>query len=204
MIELYAWTTPNSRKVTIMLEECGLAYRFHPVRIREGEQHRPEFLAINPNNKIPAIIDPDTGITTYESGAILIYLAEKTGRFLPGADQARACTLHWLMWQMSGLGPMLGQVEHFTKLNPGKSTYAEAHFQTEAKRLYGVLNTRLEEVEYLNGVTYSIADMATYPWVAGHEWQQINLDDYPAVKRWYNDITARAGVQRGWRAAETS
>lgn len=203
MIDLYAWTTPNSRKVTIMLEECELLYRFHPVRIREGEQHRPEFLAINPNNKIPAVIDRDTGITTFESGAILIYLAEKTGQFLPSVGQSRGNTLHWLMWQMSGLGPMLGKVEHFTKLNPGKSAYAEQHFQMEAARLYSVLNGRLEEVEFLNGDAYSIADMAAYPWVAGHDWQQINLDEYPAIKRWFETIAARDQVQRGWQAAET-
>ncbi len=163
MIDLYAWATPNSRKVTILLEELGLAYRLHPVQIRLGEQHRHQFLAINPNNKIPALVDHETGIQTFESGAILIYLAEKTGRFLPKSGQARAATLHWLMWQMSGFGPMLGNLEHFSKLNPGRSADAEAHFQREIRRLYGVLNGRLGETDHLNGDAYSIADMATWP-----------------------------------------
>jgi len=203
MIDLYAWTTPNSRKVTIMLEETGLPYTLHSVRIRQGEQHTAEFLALNPNNKIPVLVDQETSIQTFESGAILIYLAEKTGMLMPESGQARASTLQWLMWQMSGFGPMLGKVEHFSKLNPGKSAYAETHFQTEALRLYQVLNGRLDETPFLNGVGYSIADIATWPWVAAHDWQQIDLNNYPAVSRWYKEIKVRKAVKKAMEAPET-
>ncbi len=200
MIDLYAWATPNSRKVTIMLEETGLDYILHPVRIREGEQHKPDFLEINPNNKIPALVDHETGVQTFESGAILIYLAEKTGSLLPVAGQARASVLHWLMWQMSGFGPMLGKVEHFSKFNSGESPFAEKHFHDEALRLYQVLETRLSEAPYLGGDDYSIADIATWPWVGGADWQGVDLTNYRAITRWFKTVGARDAVKRGCAA----
>jgi len=194
MIDLYTWATPNGRKVSIALEELGLPYTVHPVDIGKDEQFKPEFLAINPNNKIPAIVDHSTGRRMMESGAILLYLADKTGRLL-GDD--RWVTLEWLMLQMASVGPVLGQVHHFVRFNPGKSAYAEERFKTEAKRLYGVLDRRLAEHEYLAG-TYSIADVATWPWISRYEWQQMDLTRYPNLLRWYLAIADRPAVQRGY------
>jgi len=203
MIDLYTWTTPNGRKVSIMLEEVGLEYNVHPIHIGQGDQHKPEFLEISPNNKIPAIVDQDNGVKMFESGAILIYLAEKTGKLMPTENKARWKTLEWLMWQMGGVGPMLGQVHHYTKYNPGVSPYAEERYLTEGKRLYGVFNDRLSDNEFLNGDGYSIADIATWPWIARHDWQTIDLNDYPNVARWYKQIAVRPAVQKGWNVPET-
>jgi len=197
MIDLYSWTTPNGRKISIALEELGLEYRSFAVDIGKDEQFSPEFLNISPNNKIPAIVDHDTGLSLMESGAILIYLAEKTGKLMATSEPGRWKTIEWLMWQMGGAGPILGQVHHFVKFNPGTSPYAEERYMNEANRLYGVLNQRLDENEYIAG-EYSIADIATWPWVSRYEWQTIDLDLYPNVKRWYVEIANRAAVQRGY------
>ena len=197
MIDLYSWATPNGRKISIALEELGLEYRSFAVDIGKDEQFSREFLNISPNNKIPAIVDHDTGLSLMESGAILIYLAEKTGKLLATSEPGRWKTIEWLMWQMGGAGPILGQVHHFVKFNPGTSPYAEERYMNEANRLYGVLNKRLDENEYIAG-EYSIADIATWPWVSRYEWQTIDLDLYPNVKRWYVEIANRAAVQRGY------
>ncbi len=197
MIDFYTWSTPNGRKVSIMLEECGLPYAAHAVDINKDEQFKPDFLKISPNNRIPAIVDSDTGIPLFESGAILMYLAEKTGRFWATEPKARWHTVQWVMWQMGGLGPMLGQVHHFVKYNAGKAPYAEERFSKEARRLYGVMNRRLAEAPYLGG-DYSIADMACWPWISRFEWQGIDLNEFPNVKRWYVDIAGRPAVQRGY------
>ena len=198
MIDLYTWSTPNGRKVSIMLEECGLPYTVHPVDITRDEQFRPEFLSISPNNKIPAIVDRDSGQSVFESGAILIWLAERTGMFLPTAPAARIATLEWLMFQMGGVGPMLGQAHHFLKFNPGKAPYAEERYGAEARRLYGVLDRRLAEVPYLAGQDLTIADFATWPWLSRWEWQGIDMAAFPHVRRWYLELAARPGVQRGY------
>lgn len=198
MIDLYTWSTPNGRKVSILLEELGLPYRVHPVDIGRNEQFAPEFLRIAPNNRIPAIVDDETGLALMESGAILMYLADRHGRFLPAAGQARWKTVEWLMWQMGGIGPMLGQAHHFLHFNPGKAPYAEERYGNEAKRLYGVLDRRLAEGEWLAGSDYSIADIATWPWIARHAWQGIDLADFPHARRWYVAIAARPAVQRGY------
>ena len=197
MIDFYTWTTPNGRKVSIMLEELGLPYTTHAINIGEGEQMAPDFLKIAPNNKIPAIVDNDNGMTLMESGAILMYLAEKTGKFLPTDADARWHTIEWLMWQMGGPGPFLGQVHHFVKYNKGKSAYAEERYLTEARRLYGVLDRRLADHEYIVD-DYSIADIAVWPWISRFDWQTLNLNEFPNVKRWYLDIAARPAVQTGF------
>jgi GSH-dependent disulfide-bond oxidoreductase len=197
MIDFYTWSTPNGRKVSIMLEECGLAYAAHTVDINKDEQFKPDFLKISPNNRIPAIVDRDTGIALFESGAILMYLADKTGKFWATEPTARWHTVQWLMWQMGGAGPMLGQVHHFVKYNPGKAPYAEERFSKEARRLYGVLDRRLAEAPFVAG-EYSIADMAIWPWISRFEWQGIDLNDFPQVKRWYVEIANRPAVQRGY------
>ena len=194
MIDLYTWSTPNGRKVSIALEEMGLEYRCHAVNLQEQEQFKPEFLAISPNNKIPALVDHGTGQSLMESGAILIYLADKCGEFW---GDERYTTLQWLMWQMGGLGPMLGQVHYFKKYNAGKSAYAEARFFSEAMRLYGVLDQRLAASEYLSG-SYSIADMAVWPWVSRFEWQGIDLREFANARRWYEAIAARDAVALGY------
>jgi GST-like protein len=200
MITLYTWGTPNGRKVSIMLEECGLAYRVKTVDITQGQQLQPEFVAINPNSKIPAIVDPEgpdgRPITLIESGAILLYLAAKSGQFLPSTDRGKYEALQWLMLQMGGIGPMLGQTHHFLRYAPQQIPYAIKRYTTETARLYGVLDKRLQEKEYLAG-EYTIADMATFPWVARHEWQQIDLADYPHVRRWHETLAARPAVMRG-------
>ncbi|HRY26956.1 MAG: glutathione S-transferase N-terminal domain-containing protein [Geminicoccaceae bacterium] len=198
MIDLYTWSTPNGRKVSIMLEECGLPYTVHEIDIGKDQQFAPDFLAISPNNKIPAIVDRENGRSVFESGAILIYLAEKTGRF-GGADEAeRLVVLEWLMWQMGGVGPMLGQAHHFLRFNPGKAPYAEERYGNEAKRLYGVADKRLATHAHLAGDNPSIADFATWPWFSRFEWQGIDLGEFPNVRRWYLDLAGRPGVQRGY------
>jgi GSH-dependent disulfide-bond oxidoreductase len=200
MIDLYTWSTPNGRKISILLEEVGLPYRVHPVNIGKGEQFRPEFVAINPNSKIPAIVDgegPDGApVRLMESGAILVYLAEKTGRLLPGTPRGRYEALQWLMFQMGGVGPILGQVHHFVRSAKEPVPYAIERYTAETRRLYAVLDARLAGHEYLAD-DYSIADVATYPWVARHEWHKTRLDDYPHVLRWFRAISARPAVQRG-------
>ena len=195
MIDLYTWSTPNGRKVSIALEEFCLEYRTHPVNILQDEQFDPAFLKISPNNKIPAIVDRATGRAMMESGAILLYLARTQDRFL-GDDEWQ--TLEWLMLQMGGVGPMLGQAHHFLRFNPGKAPYAEQRYGAEAKRLYQVLDARLADRECLSGA-YSIADMATWPWIARYEWQGIDWRDYPNLKRWYLAIADRPAVQRGYQ-----
>ncbi len=201
MIDLYTWTTPNGRKVSIMLEELGVPYTAHAIDISKNEQFAPEFLKIAPNNRIPAIVDHETGISMMETGAIMLYLAEKHQRFLPDGDE-KWSAVEWLMWQMGGVGPMFGQVHHFVKFNRGKSDYAEERYSTEAKRLYGVLNKRLEGRDFIAGTgrgAYSIADMATWPWVSRFEWQEVNLNEFPNVKDWYVRIAERPAVQRGYQ-----
>jgi len=197
MIDLYTWSTPNGRKISIMLEEAGLPYTAHKVDISKDEQFKPEFLKISPNNRIPAIVDRENGQSVFESGAILIYLAEKSGKFLPASGPGRWQTLEWLMWQMGGAGPMIGQVHHFLRYAEGKSPYAEERYLKETQRLYGVLDRRLAQVQFMAG-DYSIADMATFPWAARHQWQRIDLNDFPNVKRWYLAMAARPNVVRGY------
>ncbi|MDK9720051.1 MAG: glutathione S-transferase N-terminal domain-containing protein [Rhodospirillales bacterium] len=199
-IDFYSWATPNGRKISIALEEMGLPYTLHKVDISKGEQFAPEFLAISPNNKIPAIFDPDgpggSSISVFESGAILIYLAEKSGKFLPKDERGRLLALQWLMFQMGGLGPMLGQTHHFLHFAPEKVPYAIERYKAEAKRLYGVLNKRLGEADFLAG-DYSIADMAAYPWIAVHARQEIDLGEFPHVARWLSAVGSRPAVQKG-------
>ncbi|MCY4394990.1 MAG: glutathione S-transferase N-terminal domain-containing protein [Rhodospirillaceae bacterium] len=203
MIDLYTWSTSNGRKASIMLEELGADYTLHPIHIGKGDQFTPEFLAINPNGKIPAIIDSDgpggAPITVFESGAILIYLAEKYGRFLPTDPAARMEVIQWLMFQMGGIGPIFGQVHHFLRAAKEQVPYGIERYGTEARRLYGVLDRRLDGRDHLAGDGYSIADIATWPWVLRHEWQQVDLAEYPNVKRWFDAIGSRPAVQRGIR-----
>jgi GST-like protein len=207
MIDLHYWTTPNGHKVTIFLEEAGLAYRIVPVNISKGDQFQPGFLAIAPNNRIPAIVDhaPADGggpLSVFESGAILQYLAEKTGQFLPADLRGRTETMQWLFWQMGGLGPMAGQNHHFSQYAPEKIPYAINRYVNETNRLYGVLNKRLADREFIAG-EYSIADMASYPWIVPHARQGQKLEDFPHLKRWFDAIAARPAVQRAYaRAAE--
>ena len=198
MIDFYTWTTPNGRKVSILLEELGADYEVHSINITQGDQNSPAFLKISPNNKIPAIIDRDNGMSLMESGAILVYLAEKYGKFLPKDRIARAKVNEWLMWQMGGFGPILGQAHHFLHFNPGKSDYAEERFRSEVARLYGVLDRRLEGRDYICD-DYSIVDMACWPWVSRYEWQQVNLTAYPNVRSWYQRLLARDAVQKGYQ-----
>lgn len=201
MIDLYTWPTPNGHKIHIMLEETGLPYNVIPVDIGAGDQFDPAFLKISPNNKMPAIVDPDgpdgKPISLFESGAILIYLAEKTGQLLPTEPRARYVTLQWLMFQMGGIGPMLGQAHHFRTYAPEKIDYAIQRYTNEANRLYGVLDRRLGETAYLAGADYTIADIATFPWLRSHERQGVDLSEYANVKRWFDGIAARPAVQRG-------
>jgi GST-like protein len=206
MIDLHYWTTPNGHKVTIFLEEAGLPYTIFPVNISTGDQFKPEFLKIAPNNRIPAIFDRDpTGggdpISVFESGAILIYLAEKSGRFLPTEPRGRAEVLQWLMWQMGGLGPMAGQNHHFVQYAPERIPYAMERYVKETNRLYGVLDRRLADREFVAG-DYSIADMAAYPWIVPYERQQQNLDDFPNLKRWFEAVRERPAVIRAYDRAK--
>jgi len=204
MITLYYWPTPNGHKITIFLEEAGVPYRIFPVNIGEGEQFRPEFLAISPNNRMPAIVDdaPEDGgepLSVFESGAILVYLAEKTRKFLPEDTRGRIRVLEWLFWQVGGLGPMAGQNHHFGRYAPQKIPYAIDRYVKETNRLYGVLDRRLAREPFLAG-EYSIADMAAYPWIAPHEEQGQNLKDFPNVERWFEAIAARPAVRRAYAA----
>jgi GSH-dependent disulfide-bond oxidoreductase len=200
-ITAYSWATPNGHKVHIMLEECGLPYEAVAVNIGAGDQFKPDFLAISPNNKIPAIVDPEgpdgKPISLFESGAILLYLAAKTGRFLPAGDRARYEVLQWLMFQMGGVGPMLGQAHHFRMYAPEKLAYAVDRYSNEAKRLYQVIDRRLAASAWLGGDEYSIADIATFPWLRSWEKQGIVLEDYPHLKKWFDIVEARPAVQRG-------
>ena len=199
MIQLYTWGTPNGKKVSIMLEEIGMPYEVHPINIGQGDQMKPEYLAINPNNKIPSIIDPDgpggKPFTLFESGAILMYLAEKSGKLWPADVRQRYTVIQWLMFQMGGVGPMFGQANYFYRLEE-KNPQAIDRFKKEALRLYNVLNQALREHEYLAG-EYSIADIATYPWVGRHEGHHVKLEEFPHVKRWFDQISQRPAVQRG-------
>ncbi len=198
MIDLYTWTTPNGRKVSIMLEECGIPYTTHAIDITGNkDQFEPDFLKISPNNKIPAIVDQDNGTTLMESGAILLYLAEKSGQFMPADPARRWQAIEWLMWQMGGLGPMAGQTHHFVKFNPDASAYAAERFTAETRRLYGVLDKQLASNEYIAG-DYSIADMAVWPWISRFEWQTMDLKSFVNLKRWYTAIAERPAVQKGY------
>ena len=198
MIDLYTWTTPNGRKVSILLEELGVPYTAHPIDITKDDQFAPDFLKISPNNKIPAIKDHDNGLCLMESGAIMWYLADKYGQFLPDDAIGRAKVHEWLMWQMGGLGPMAGQAHHFLQFNPGKAPYAETRYATEVQRLYGVLDKQLDGQDYICG-DYSIADMACWPWVARYEWQRVDLTQFPNVLRWYKALRARDAVIKGYQ-----
>jgi len=201
MIEVYSWATPNGHKVHIMLEECGLPYRVHAVDIGAGDQFKPEFLAISPNNKIPAITDADgpggKPISLFESGAILLYLAAKTARFLPDETVAKYQVLQWLMFQMGSVGPMLGQTHHFRIYAPEKIPYAIDRYTNEAKRLYGVMNKQLAKIKYIAGPAYTIADIAIFPWLRSWKNQAIDWNDYPHLKGWFDEIAARPAVMRG-------
>ena len=204
MIELHTWTTPNGRKVSVMLEECGLPYSVHKVNIGQGEQFKPEFLSISPNNRIPGIVDPEgpadeksgKPLKLFESGAILVYLAGKTGKFLPSSTRGKYIALQWLMFQMGGVGPMFGQAHHFLRAAPEQVPYGIKRYTDETRRLYGVLDKRLAEAAYLAD-EYSIADIATFPWIARHEWHKVDLAEFPNVKRWYDTINRRPAVVRG-------
>ena len=198
MIDLYTWTTPNGRKVSILLEELGVPYTAHPIDITKDDQFAPDFLKISPNNKIPAIKDHDNGLCLMESGAIMWYLADKYGKFLPSDAFGRAKVHEWLMWQMGGLGPMAGQAHHFLQFNPGKAPYAETRYATEVQRLYGVLDKQLAGQDFICG-DYSIADMACWPWVARYEWQRVDLTQFPNVLRWYKALRARDAVIKGYQ-----
>lgn len=206
MIDVYYWTTPNGHKITIFLEETGVPYSIKPVNIGKGEQFKPEFLAISPNNRIPAMVDNDPAgggkpISVFESGAILQYLAEKTGKFLPADLRGRTEVMQWLFWQMGGLGPMLGQNHHFRNYANEKLAYAIERYVKETERLYGVLDERLADREFVAGA-YSIADMACYPWIVLHERQGQNLDDFSNLKRWFETIQRRDAVQRAYALAK--
>ncbi len=202
MIDLYTWFTPNGRKVSIMLEECGLDYTTHAVNIGKDEQFAPDFLKISPNNKIPAIVDQDNGRSVMESGAILMYLAEKSGKLWPQDPDGKWSTMEWLMFQMGGVGPMFGQCHHYTKYNPGKAPYAEDRYLSETKRLYGVMDKKLGRTAYLAGDEYTIADIAVWPWTARHDWQTVDLNNFPNVKRWYLEILDRPATRAGWNVPE--
>lgn len=202
MIDLYSWATPNGRKVSIALEELGLPYTVHPINIRKLEQKEPWFLKINPNGRVPAIIDrANSGLTIFESGAILLYLAEKAGRLMPKDDHGRYQVIQWVMWQMGGLGPMQGQANVFSRYFPEKIPSVLARYQNETRRLYTVMDTRLGEAEYLAG-TYSVADIACIPWVMQHDWSGVAIDDLTNLLRWYRTMTDKPAVQRGFKVPE--
>lgn len=207
MIDLYYWPTPNGHKITMFLEEAALPYQIHPVDISAGDQFKPEFLKFSPNNRMPAIVDNvpkdgGTAITTFESGAILVYLAEKTGQFLPSDMRRHNTVLEWLFWQMGGLGPMAGQNHHFGTYAPEKIPYAIARYVNETNRLYGVLDRRLRGRDFIAGADYSIADMATYPWIVPWKRQQQALNDFPDLKRWFESIRQRPATIRAYAQAE--
>ncbi|HYZ33845.1 MAG TPA: glutathione binding-like protein [Crenalkalicoccus sp.] len=209
MIDLHYWTTPNGHKITMFLEEAGLPYRIIPVNISAGDQFKPEFLAIAPNNRIPAIVDHEPAgggepVSLFESGAILLYLADKIGRFIPPPAEVRgrAEVLQWLFWQMGGLGPMAGQNHHFAQYAPEKLPYAIERYVKETGRLYGVLNKRLADRAHVAGEAYSIADMAIYPWIVPHERQQQRLEEFPHLKRWFESVQARPATERAYARAK--
>ncbi|NWA35478.1 glutathione S-transferase N-terminal domain-containing protein [Pseudomonas sp. C6002] len=207
MIDLYYWTTPNGHKVSLFLEEAGLPYEVHPINIGQGDQFKPDFLKIAPNNRIPAIVDqnPTDGgapISLFESGAILLYLAEKTGKFIPQDLRGRQEALQWLFWQMGGLGPMAGQNHHFSQFAPEKIPYAIKRYVDETARLYGVLERRLADRTFVAGEEYSIADMAIYPWIVSHKWQSQKLEDFPHVERWFNHIKQRPATVRAYELVQ--
>jgi GST-like protein len=207
MIDLYYWPTPNGHKITLLLEEAGLDYKIVPVNIGTGDQFKPEFLAFSPNNRMPAIIDHDPAdggedITVFESGAILQYLAEKTGKFIPTDVRGRKTVMEWLFWQMGGLGPMAGQNHHFGTYAPEKIPYAITRYVNETNRLYGVLNKRLEGRKFIAGDDYTIADMACYPWIVSHEKQQQDLNEFPNLKRWFEAIQSRPATIAAYKAGE--
>jgi GST-like protein len=198
VIDLYTWTTPNGRKVSIALEELGLPYQAHAVDISKDEQFAPDFLKVAPNNRIPAIVDRDNNFSLMESGAILLYLADKAGELMPKDKLKSYRATEWLMWQMGGIGPMLGQVHHFVKYNKGKAPYAEERYLKEAHRLYGVLDRRLADREYVAD-EYSVADISIWPWISRFEWQTIDMNQYTNVKRWYVAIANRPATQKGYK-----
>jgi len=207
MIELYYWPTPNGHKITMFLEEVGLDYEIHPVNIGKGDQFEPDFLKIAPNNRMPAIIDTEPAdggapVSVFESGAILVYLGEKTGQFLPTDLRPRAEVLQWLFWQMGGLGPMAGQNHHFVTYAPEKIPYAMDRYVNETARLYAVLDKRLEDREFVAGDFYSVADMASYPWTVGHERQKQDLNDFPNLRRWFETIKARPATVAAYEKGE--
>jgi GSH-dependent disulfide-bond oxidoreductase len=207
MIELYYWPTPNGHKVTMFLEEAGLQYRIHPVDISAGDQFKPEFLRVSPNNRMPAIIDPEPGdgsgpVSVFESGAILVYLAEKTGILLPFDLRGRKTVLEWLFWQVGGLGPMAGQNHHFALYAPEKIAYASDRYVKETNRLYGVLDRRLAGRSFIAGEDYTIADVASYPWIVPWQRQQQNLDDFPNLRRWFEGVRARPATIRAYAKGE--
>lgn len=207
MIDLHYWTTPNGHKISLFLEESGLAYKVFPVNIGKNEQFEPDFLSISPNNRIPAIVDHDPAdggapLSLFESGAILLYLAEKTGRFIPNDLRGRQEVSQWLFWQMGGLGPMAGQNHHFNRFAKEKIPYAIERYVNETARLYGVLNKRLADRDFVAGSDYSIADMAIYPWIVPHTYQQQDLNDFPHLKRWFESIATRDATKRAYALAE--
>ena len=207
MIDLYYWTTPNGHKVSLFLEEAGLPYKVHPINIGQGEQFKPDFLKIAPNNRIPAIVDHDptdggAPISLFESGAILLYLGEKTGQFIHKDLRGRQEALQWLFWQMGGLGPMAGQNHHFSQFAPEKIPYAIKRYVDETARLYGVLDRRLADRAFVAGEDYSIADMAIYPWIVSHKWQSQRLEDFPHVQRWFNSIKERPATVRAYELVQ--
>jgi GSH-dependent disulfide-bond oxidoreductase len=208
MIDLYYWTTPNGHKITLFLEEAGLPYRIHPINIGKGDQFAPDFLAIAPNNRIPAIVDQEPAgggepVPLFESGAILVYLAEKVGRFLPTDMRGRAEVLQWLFWQMGGLGPMAGQNHHFSRYAKEKIPYAIDRYVRETARLYGVMDKRLGDRPFLAGDAYSIADMASYPWIVQHAWQGQDLADFPNLRRWFETIAERPATRRAYALVDS-
>ena len=203
MIDFYTWSTPNGRKVSIMLEECKLDYNLMPINIIKDEQFEEKFLNISPNNKIPAIYDHETNISMMESGSILLYLSEKTGVFFPKNDSDRGKRDEWLMFQMASLGPMLGQVHHFIKFNAGKSAYAEERYYNEAMRIYGVLDKRLGESQFVAGKDYGIVDISIWPWISRYEWQNIDLNKFSNILRWYKEIASREAVIKGYDVPNT-
>ena len=202
MIDLFTWSTPNGRKVSIMLEEIGMDYEVHAINITKGEQHDPKFLEIAPNNKIPVIVDRDNGLSLMESGAILQYLARKSGQFLPATDTDFWKMQEWLMFQMASVGPMFGQVHTFVRYGESKNVEASERYLKECHRLYGVMDNHLSDRNYFLGVNYSIVDIAIFPWIGRHDWQTVNLNDYPNVAKWYVNLAGRPAVQRGWNVPE--
>ena len=202
MYELYTWGTPNGRKVSIALEELAVDYKVKPINITKDEQFAPDFLAISPNNKIPALVDTKANFALMESGAILIYLADKVGELLPPSGEERYEVLQWLMMQMGSVGPMLGQTHHFVKFNKGKSAYAEERYASETNRIYGVLDKQLSTSQFLTK-SFSIADIATWPWISRFEWQEIDFSKYPNLLRWYLELADRPATQRGYDVPQT-